>query len=252
MPAGSRSTRPTGGSRSAPTRHRCGASATRMPSTIWSPARRMRSRRSAATSCCTRTASRAAAPYVALRTRATNELRFAVVGSMTDPEAAGAPRGEVRAWRRRCGHAGAGRTILGARHARPADHRRRTRRRGARYAVPVARAQRDGAPHRAAWPGAVRGRRVGHARRLPGPGRVPADARARRAGQGDPADRLRAAARVARRLAAVVHARALWRDPGPAQPRRRDRLAAQGALRLHRGHERSRVPRRADRVAAGG
>ena len=28
-------------------------------------------------------------PYVALRTRATNELRFAVVGSMTDPEAAG-------------------------------------------------------------------------------------------------------------------------------------------------------------------
>ena len=52
----------TGGSRSAPTRHPCGASAIRMPSTIWSPARRMRSRRSAATSCCTRTASRAAAP----------------------------------------------------------------------------------------------------------------------------------------------------------------------------------------------
>ena len=34
-----------------------------------------------------------------------------------------APRGEVRAWRRGCGHAGAGRTLLGARHARPADHR---------------------------------------------------------------------------------------------------------------------------------
>ena len=78
-------------------------------------------------------------------------------------------------------------------------------------------------------------RRLGHARRLPGPGRVPAGARARRAGQGDPADRLRAAARVARRLAAMVHARALRRDPGPAQPWRRHRLAAQGALRLCRG-----------------
>ena len=91
-----------------------------------------------------------------------------------------ASRGEVRAWRRRCGDAGAGRTILGARHPRPADHRWRARRRGARYAVSVARAQRDGAPHRAARPGAVQGRRVGHARRMPGAGRVPAGARARR------------------------------------------------------------------------
>ena len=125
----------------------------------------------------------------------------------------GTPRGQVRAWRRRSGDAGAGRTVLGAGHPRPADHRRRPRGRGARYHIPVVRAQRDGAPHRAARPGAVHRRRVGHARRLPGPGRVPARARARRAGQGDPADRLRAAVRSAGRLAAVVHARALRRDP---------------------------------------
>ena len=59
-------------------------------------------------------------------------------------------------------------------------------------------------------------------------------------GQGDPADRLRAAAGDARRLAAVVHARALRADPRPAQPWRRHRLAAEGALRLRRSHGRSR------------
>ena len=61
--------------------------------------------------------------YVALRTRATNELGFAVVGSMTDPEAAEQSRGEVRPWRRRWGDAGAGYTVLGARHPQPAAHR---------------------------------------------------------------------------------------------------------------------------------
>ena len=59
-------------------------------------------------------------------------------------------------------------------------------------------------------------------------------------GQGHPAYRLRAAERDARRLAAVVHARALCVDPRPAQPRRRHRLATQGGLRLRRGDERSR------------
>ena len=61
-PAGSRSTRPTGASPSAPTLRRCGASATRTPSTIWSPARPAPSRRSAATSCSTPMAGRGAAP----------------------------------------------------------------------------------------------------------------------------------------------------------------------------------------------
>ena len=60
------------GSRSTPPRKRVrlpagpgirfGASATRRPSTTWSPARPARSTRSAATSCCTPTAGRAAAP----------------------------------------------------------------------------------------------------------------------------------------------------------------------------------------------
>ena len=61
MPGASRSTRTIGGSPSAPTRRRCGASATPMRPTIWSPARRVPSRRSAGTSCSTSTASRAAA-----------------------------------------------------------------------------------------------------------------------------------------------------------------------------------------------
>ena len=61
--------------------------------------------------------------YVAMRTRATNELGFAVVGSLTDPEAAERLAAKYGAWRRRCGDAGAGRTVLGAGHPRPADHR---------------------------------------------------------------------------------------------------------------------------------
>ena len=59
-----------------------------------------------------------------------------------------------------------------------------------------------------------------------------------------------AAERDARRLAAMVHARALRPDPRPAQPRRRHRLAAEGALRLRRGDRRPRLPRRAGRLAA--
>ena len=63
-------------------------------------------------------------------------------------------------------------------------------------------------------------------------------------------DRVRAAAGDRRRLAAMVHARALRADPRPAQPWRRHRLAAEGALRLRRGDRRPRLPRRAGRLAA--
>ena len=178
---------------------------------------------------------RAAAPTWRCGRGATNELCFAVVGSMTDPEAAERLAAKYERGVDDAAMLAPAARVLGAGHPRPAHHRRQPRGRGARYHLPVACAQRDGAPHRAARPGAVYRRRVGHARRLPGPGRVPAGARARRAGQGDPADRLRAAVRGARRLAAVVHARALRRDPRPAQPWRRDRLAAEGAVRLRRG-----------------
>ena len=80
--------RQAGGSRSAPTRPRCGASAIRMPSTIWSPARRMRSRRSAATSCSTPTASRAAAPTWRCGRARRASSASPSSGSLTDPAAA--------------------------------------------------------------------------------------------------------------------------------------------------------------------
>ena len=54
------------------------------PSIISSPARPMRSRRSAATNCSMPTAAPRGGGYVALRTRPTQALRFAVVGSLTD------------------------------------------------------------------------------------------------------------------------------------------------------------------------
>ena len=73
--------------------------------------------------------------YVALRTRATDELGFAVVGSMTDPEAASASRRSTRmastmrrCWRRRA--------VLGAHHPQPAAHRRGEGCRGARHLFP--------------------------------------------------------------------------------------------------------------------
>ena len=47
----------------------------------------------------------------------------------------------------------------------------------------------------------------------------------------------------------MVHARALRLHPGPAQPWRRARLAAEGAVRLHRVHGRLRVFIRARAVA---
>ena len=229
-----------------------GPALSRTRSTIWSPARRTRSRRSAATSCSMPTARRAAARYVAMRTRPTSELCFAVVGSMTDP-------GEAER--------------LAAKYERGVDD-----------AAMLAPARGTGTTSRAAcgspasepemaaldtvFPWLAHNammhltvphgleqytrRRLGHARRLPGAGRVPAGARARRAGEGHPAHRLRPAVRDAGRLAAMVHARALFRHPGQAQPWRRDRLAAQGAVRLHRGDERPRLPRRAGRLAARG
>ena len=81
---------------SAPTRPRCGASAIRTPSIISSPARPMRSRRSAATSCSMPTARAAAAPTSPCGRGATSELGFAVVGSLTDPRRGGAAGGAVR------------------------------------------------------------------------------------------------------------------------------------------------------------
>ena len=65
-----------------------GVSAIRMPSTIWSSARLMPSRRSAATSCCMPTASRAAVPTWRSGRGRRASCSFAVTGSMTDPEAA--------------------------------------------------------------------------------------------------------------------------------------------------------------------
>ena len=78
--------------------------------------------------------------YVALRTRATRELRFAVVGSMTDPEAAG----RLAVTYERSVEDGA--TLAPAAGyweritRRPADHRQRAWRRGAPYHAPMARA----------------------------------------------------------------------------------------------------------------
>ena len=60
--AGSRSTPPRKRFAFRPDPARSGASTIRRPSITWSPARRTRSRRSAATNCSTRTAGRAAAP----------------------------------------------------------------------------------------------------------------------------------------------------------------------------------------------
>ena len=52
------------------------------------------------------------------------------------------------------------------------------------------------------------------------------------------------------RLAAMVHAGALFRDPGQGGARRHHRLAAEGALRLHRSDRRLRLSRRTNRLAA--
>ena len=107
-------------------------------------------------------------PYVALRTQRDERAALRRRGFDDRSRSGRAPRGEVRAWRRRCGDAGAGRTILGARHARPADHRWRTRRCGARYRC--SRGSRTTrwctSPCRMAWSstGAPRGARATYAR----------------------------------------------------------------------------------------
>ena len=109
---------------------------------------------------------------------------FAVVGSLTGRRGGGASGGQVRStasttprcWRPR---RATGRTSRAA-CASPATAPDVA---GARHDISLARAQRDDAPHRAARPGAIFRRRLGHPRRLPGAGRVPARARARRAGR---------------------------------------------------------------------
>ena len=165
---------------------RCGGGTIRMPRITWSRARRMRSRRSAATNCSTpmqRARERRACRHQ--DAAPTREFCFAVVGSLTDPADAARlatkyeqPRddGELLA----PAHA-----FWSARHARrrgsPATGRDVAR---ARRIAAVARARRDDPSDRAARAGAVHRCGVGHARRLPGAGRILSGARARRAGQG--------------------------------------------------------------------
>jgi hypothetical protein len=192
-----------------------------------------------------------AGAYVALRTRATDEVRFAVVGSMTDPEAAKRLAVKYERW-----------IEDGAMLAL-----------AAKYWEGVTRGLRitGNAPGVAAldtvFPWLAHNAMV-HLTVSHGLEQYSGAAWGTRDVCQGPLEFLltlehdepvkeilrivfRAAVRVSRRLAAVVHARALCRDPRPPQPRRRDRLAAEGAVRLHRGHKRFGVPRRANCVAAG-
>ena len=112
-----------------------------------------------------------AGAYLALRSRPVRELSFAVVGSMTDAEAAERACRQISAWRRRCEPASTRAAPLGTSHQQPPDQGwwgRRTR-----HAVPVARAQRDDSSDCAAWASnSIPGAAWGNARRLPGAGRV--------------------------------------------------------------------------------
>ena len=148
-------------------------------------------------------------PYVALRTRATNELCFAVVGSMTDPEAA---------------------ERLAAKYARGVDDAAMLAP-AARYWAHVTRGLRitgegpDVAALDTLFPWLAHNAMVhltvphgleqyggaawGTRDACQGPLEFLLTLEHDAAGQGDPAHRLRAAARVSWRLAAVVHARAL-------------------------------------------
>ena len=90
-----------------------------------------------------------------------------------------APGAAVRRRRRGRRDAGAGGALVVACVARPAARRSGACRScGDRDGVPVARPQRHDASHRAAWPGAIFRRGLGHARRLPGSDRVFPGARA--------------------------------------------------------------------------
>ena len=106
--------------------------------------------------------------YAAIRTRATNGFVFAVVGSMTDAKRAEALAAKYAGYVDPR-HAGSIRPRLAQDDAGRSDQERKGRRQGHRYGLPVADARRDDPPHRAAWPRAIFGRRMGHARRVPGP-----------------------------------------------------------------------------------
>ncbi len=106
--------------------------------------------------------------YLAMRTRATGELCFAVAGSLIDPEGA-----ERLAAKYGQGVDDAAMLTPAARYWEKVTRGLRITGSGPEVAaldthIPVARAQRHDPPHRAARPGAVHGRRMGHARRLPG------------------------------------------------------------------------------------
>ena len=118
--------------------------------------------------------------YAAIRTRPTNEFAFAVVGSMTRCKAGRRAGVKIREAGRRSSDAQAQRSLLAQPHARRSRGERQGFRRCAcrRHDLPLARARRDDPSHRAARSRTIYRRRVGHARRLPGLDRTPADARA--------------------------------------------------------------------------
>ena len=179
--------------------------------------------------------------FVALRTRPTDALDFAVVGALADPAAAERLAAKYAAGRRRGREPRARRAVLAARHPQPAPERRRARasRRSntilpwlahnamVHLTVPHGLEQSGGA----AW--GTRDVCQGPVEFLLA---LEHDATVREilrivfAQQNE----------TRRRLAAMVHARALRADPRPAQPWRRHRLAAEGALRLCRGNRRPR------------
>ena len=185
---------------SGPTRPRSGASATRTRSTISSPARPTRSRRSAATNCSTPTAGRAAAAsWRSGRSRRGARLRRRRRAGR--PGRGGAARGQVR-------RAASDEAAILAPAARYWSRVTRSLRltgdgegvAAIEHGPALARAERHDPPHRAARARAVRRRRLGHPRRLPGSGRAPARARARRARSGRSS---RSSSRSSRRPAAT-------------------------------------------------
>ncbi len=159
---------------------------------------------------------------------------------------------QVRSAGRRCDPPGVSRPQLAQHHPGRSHQQRDGRSEGGRHDLSLARSRRDGASYGPARPRAVHGRRLGHARRLPGPAGTPPLARARRAGKGDSAHCLCPAIRKAGRLAAMVHARALFAHAGQERAWRRHRLAAEGPVRLCRSDRRSRLSRRKNRLARRG
>ena len=150
-----------------------------------------RSRRSAATSSSTPTAGRRGGGFVALRTRADDGARLR---RRRRPRRSGGGRaagGEVRGRRRRGGDARRRRRATGP--TSPAASGSAAAPRSRRLDTLLPWLAQNAMMHLTvpARPRAVGRRRLGHPRRLPGAGRVPARARARRAGEGHPAHRLR-------------------------------------------------------------